>query len=95
LRSFRAARADAGLGVGGRDGFGASYQAEADEISKMFALRLAALRRRLRPWEIPAAALALRMQRKAAIVALRERRKLTRHSLRLARRRMHEEQRPR
>ena len=51
-----------------------SYEAEAAEIAALFRMKLAGLRRRLRPWEIPAAARALREDKQASLRALRERR---------------------
>lgn len=59
---------------------GVSYAAEADEIERVFRRRLAGLRRRLRPWEIPAAVRALRTEKQLELRAARERRAVERRS---------------
>lgn len=64
---------------------GVSYEAEAEEIAARFSIKLAGLRRRLRPWEIPAAVRALREQKQMALVGLRERRAIARLGDRLER----------
>lgn len=58
------------------DAAGCSYEAEADAINAVFAAKLAGLRRRLRSWEIPAAAKAIGDERQAALRALGERRQV-------------------
>lgn len=64
-----------------------SYEAEAAEIENLFRTKLAGLRRRLRPSEIPAAVRALREEKAAALRAMRERRAAERFSERELRRR--------
>lgn len=61
---------------GGLDAAGCSYEAEADAINAVFAAKLAGLRRRLRPWEIPAAAKAIGDERQAALRALGDRKQV-------------------
>ncbi len=81
LRPLRAAveglthRARHGDDLAGRFG------AMAEGISAEFRHKLAALRHRLRPWEMAAAIRALQDERHAAMRALRERRAAYRHSL--------------
>lgn len=65
-----------------------SYEAAAAEIAAMFRMKLAGLRRRLRPWEMPAAARALRDEKQAALRALRDRRNTERRAKALERQRM-------
>jgi hypothetical protein len=57
---------------------GAAFAAEAEAIAGVFAAKMAGLRRRVPPWEIPAAMRALRDERQAAFKSLRERRKIAR-----------------
>lgn len=64
-----------------------SYEAEAAEIAKLFCMKLAGLRRNLKPWQIPAAIRALREEKQAALRAVRERRAAVRHGDRERRRR--------
>ena len=74
---LRPVRAEAGEGLGFPSGAaGCSYEAEAAEINALFAAKLAGLRRRLRPWEIPAAVKAITEELQAAFLALRERQKM-------------------
>jgi hypothetical protein len=54
-------------------GAGAAFAAEAEAIAGVFAAKMAGLRRRVPPWEIPAAMRALRDERQAAFKSLRER----------------------
>ena len=61
----------------------------------MFRLKLAGLRRRLSPWEIPAAMRALREERTIRLKAMRERREVERFADRIARRLMIADGRPR
>jgi hypothetical protein len=65
-----------------------SYEAEAEEVAKIFRIKLDGLRRRLRPSEIPAAVRALREEKQAALRALRDRRASERHSEKELRRQM-------
>jgi hypothetical protein len=87
LRPLRAAvegltrRAHHGDDLAGRFG------AMAEGISAEFRRKLAALRHRLRPWEMDAAVRALQDERDAALSALRTRRAAHRHTQREARRR--------
>jgi hypothetical protein len=57
-----------------------SYEAEAEEIAKVFRMKLDGLRRRLKPSEIPAAVRVLREEKQAALRALRECRDAKRYS---------------
>jgi hypothetical protein len=50
-----------------------SYEAEAAEIDSLFQTKLAGLRRRLKPSEIPVAVRALREEKQVALKALRDR----------------------
>jgi hypothetical protein len=56
------------------------------DIARVFAMKLAALRRQLRPNEMAAAIQALRQEKEAALRALKERRVTERHANRALRR---------
>jgi hypothetical protein len=66
------------------DGSSISYEAEAAAISGLFRMKLAGLRRRLRPSEIPAAVRALQDEKRAALRAVKERREIARFGERQA-----------
>jgi hypothetical protein len=72
----------AGREIAFADGFGA----EAGAIAALFRTKLAGLRRRLRPSEIPVAVRVLQEEKQAALKALRERRQTARAGERLKRR---------
>jgi hypothetical protein len=59
---------------GSLDFGGVSYEAEAAAINAVFRMKLIGLRRRFRPWEIPAVMRAIRDEKQAAMQAMRERR---------------------